>query len=432
MRECIHDEMDLEFKLKYNLQWFAKDGEGGEKTEPATAKKLDDARKEGKVAKSKELTAAFDLIVLFLVLKVFISFVGERLIGIFTQIYNKIPEFLEVNRGGLTTVAISSFFMDVIAKWLIIVCPFFIFGVIVTLLVSIYQVGWRISTKPMAPKLSKFNPINGFKRIFSANSLFELLKSVVKITVITLVAYNSIKDHKNELFVLYDLELNQAIALIGNIILDTGLKIGIVYVLTAFFIGMGIITLIDFLIPEYENPHEAPGLSLDSKTPAVGILEQSRNEKALHRLGIMSALAIAIHNFPEGIATFIGALNDPEMGAGLTFAIAIHNIPEGIAIAIPIYYATKSKGKALLYATLSGMSEVLGAILCLGITSILGLELTEGGATFPLVLAAVAGIMIYISLDELLPTAEKYGKHHIAIAGVVGGMAIMAVSLLLI
>ena len=185
MRECIHDEMDLEFKLKYNLQWFAKDGEGGEKTEPATAKKLDDARKEGKVEKSKELTAAFDLIVLFLVLKVFISFVGERLIGIFTQIYNKIPEFLEVNRGGLTTVAISSFFMDVIAKWLIIVCPFFIFGVIVTLLVSIYQVGWRISTKPMAPKLSKFNPINGFKRIFSANSLFELLKSVVKITVIT-------------------------------------------------------------------------------------------------------------------------------------------------------------------------------------------------------------------------------------------------------
>ncbi|MEE1009440.1 MAG: flagellar biosynthesis protein FlhB [Agathobacter sp.] len=223
--------MDLEFKLKYNLQWFAKDGEGGEKTEPATAKKLDDARKEGKVAKSKELTAAFDLIVLFLVLKVFISFVGERLIGIFTQIYNKIPEFLEVNRGGLTTVAISSFFMDVIAKWLIIVCPFFIFGVIVTLLVSIYQVGWRISTKPMAPKLSKFNPINGFKRIFSANSLFELLKSVVKITVITLVAYNSIKDHKNELFVLYDLELNQAIALIGNIILDTGLKIGIVYLI---------------------------------------------------------------------------------------------------------------------------------------------------------------------------------------------------------
>ena len=207
---------------------------------------------------------------------------------------------------------------------------------------------------------------------------------------------------------------------------------GEAFVLLAFFAGMGIITLIDFLIPEYENPHEASGLSLDSKTAAVGVLEQTGNEKALHRLGLMSALAIAIHNFPEGIATFIGALNDPQMGAGITFAIAIHNIPEGIAVAIPIYYATKSKGKALLYATLSGFSEIIGALLCLGVTAVFGVKLTGGGPVFPLILAAVAGIMIYISLDELLPTAEKYGKHHIAIAGVVAGMAIMGVSLLLL
>ena len=207
-----------------------------------------------------------------------------------------------------------------------------------------------------------------------------------------------------------------------GLIQGTGMMHGEAFVIVAFFVGMGIITLIDFLVPEYENPHEASELSLD--TPGY--------EKTLHRLGIMSALAIAIHNFPEGIATFIGALNDPEMGAGITFAIAIHNIPEGIAVAIPIYYATKSKGKALLYATLSGFSEVIGAILCLAVTAIFGLELTGSGATFPLVLAAVAGIMIYISLDELLPTAEKYGKHHIAIAGVVGGMAIMAISLLIL
>ena len=206
---------------------------------------------------------------------------------------------------------------------------------------------------------------------------------------------------------------------------------GKAFVLIAFFVGMGIITLIDFLIPEYENPHEAPGLSLDSKTAAVDMLEHTGNSKALQRLGLMSALAIAIHNFPEGIATFIGALNDPEMGAGITFAIAIHNIPEGIAVAIPIYYATHSKGKALLYATLSGMSELIGALLCLGITAAFGIELTGTSPVFPLILSAVAGIMIYISLDELLPTAEKYGKHHVAIAGVVGGMAIMAVSLLL-
>ena len=210
------------------------------------------------------------------------------------------------------------------------------------------------------------------------------------------------------------------------------LKHGKALVLLAFFAGMGIITLIDFLIPEYENPHEASGLSLDARTAAVGVLEQTGNEKALHRLGVMSALAIAIHNFPEGIATFIGALNDPQMGAGITFAIAIHNIPEGIAVAIPIYYATKSKGKALLYATLSGFSEIIGALLCLAVTAIFGVELTGGGPAFPLILAAVAGIMIYISLDELLPTAEKYGKHHIAIAGVVTGMAIMGISLLIL
>lgn len=204
-------------------------------------------------------------------------------------------------------------------------------------------------------------------------------------------------------------------------ILSAGhIKYGKAYILAAFFLGMGIITLIDFLVPEYENPHEASGLSLDTQA------------STMKKLGIMSALAIAIHNFPEGIATFVGALNDSQMGAGITFAISIHNIPEGIAIAIPIYYATKSKGKALLYATLSGFSEVLGALLCIAVTHLFGVELTGGGIIFPLILAAVAGIMIYISLDELLPTAEKYGKHHIAIAGVVAGMAIMGISLLII
>ena len=168
-------------------------------------------------------------------------------------------------------------------------------------------------------------------------------------------------------------------------------KYGKAYILAAFFIGMGLITLIDFLVPEYENPHEASGLSLDG------------DRSAMKKLGVMSAIAIAIHNFPEGIA-----------------------------VAIPIYYATKSKGKALLHATLSGCSEVIGALICIAITSIFGIEITSGGILFPLVMAAVAGIMIYISLDELLPTAEKYGKHHIAIAGVVGGMAIMGISLLIL
>ena len=221
-------------------------------------------------------------------------------------------------------------------------------------------------------------------------------------------------------------EAQKEIASLGSI------KYGEAWTLLAFFAGMGIIMLIDFLVPDYENPHEASGLSLETKTAATGMLDQAGNAKALHRLGLMSAMAIAIHNFPEGIATFIGALNDPQMGAGITFAIAIHNIPEGIAVAIPIYYATKSKGKALLYATLSGFSELIGALICIAVTAIFGVELSAGGPVFPLILAAVSGIMIYISLDELLPTAEKYGKHHIAIAGVISGMAIMGVSLLIL
>ena len=205
-------------------------------------------------------------------------------------------------------------------------------------------------------------------------------------------------------------------------------------VLLAFFAGMGLITLIDFLIPEYENPHEASGLSLDSRNAATRMVSRSEHEgkAALQKLGVMSAIAIAVHNFPEGMATFIGALNDAQMGAGITFAIAVHNIPEGIAVAIPIYYATKSKSKSLLYATLSGLTEPVGAGICYGITALSGIQIESAGAAFPLILSAVAGIMIYISLDELLPTAEKYGKHHIAIAGVVAGMAVMGVSLLLL
>ena len=217
--------------LEYNLQWFAKDGEGGEKTEPATAKKLNDAREEGKVAKSKELTSAFDLVVLFLVLKFFVSFLGERLTAIFTFVYGGIAEFVKLNQADVTSQSISSFIMKMILNWMVIVLPFFLFGVVVTLLISIYQVGWKVTTKPLQPKLSKFNPINGFKRIFSKDSLMELVKSIIKIGLIFAVAYSQVNKHQNELFILYEVELNRAISLIGSLILDTGLKIGLIYMI---------------------------------------------------------------------------------------------------------------------------------------------------------------------------------------------------------
>lgn len=239
---CI-DEKNQNRILHYNLQWFAKDGEGGEKTEPATAKKLKDARDEGKVAKSRELNSAFDLIVLFLCLKTFVSFVGEKFIDIFSYIYENMPDFVKINEGGLSVQAVAGLIASVTLKSLLIMLPFMAFGFVVTLLVSIVQVGWKVSTKPMKPELSKLNPLNGFKRIFSKDSLFELVKSILKIVIIIYIAYTSIKDNANDLFALYDLGLNQAVALVGTLIINTGIKISIVYL---------VIGLADFIYQKHK------------------------------------------------------------------------------------------------------------------------------------------------------------------------------------
>lgn len=233
LKACIDDDYQKNLILPYNLQWFA-DGEGGEKTEPATQKKLDDARKEGKVAKSKDLTEGFALVVLFLLLKVFIGYIGDRMIGLFDNTIGRMAEFEKVNRAGLSTVAVSSMLGNAILELLLIIWPFLVFGFAIAFLLSIYQVGWKVSTKPLEPKLSKFNPINGFKRIFSKDSLFELVKSIAKVGIIAYITYTSLKDEANNLFILYEISLNQAIALVGEIILDVGLKIAIVFV----FIGL--------------------------------------------------------------------------------------------------------------------------------------------------------------------------------------------------
>lgn len=234
MKDYIDEQDKGKYLLEYNLQWFAKDGEGGEKTEPATAKKLKDARDDGKVTKSRELTAAFDLIVLFLVLKIFISFVGERLVGIFDYVYSRMPDFLKINSTSVSSVAASHYMADILLQMLLTMLPFLLFGFVITFLVSVVQVGWKVTGKPLKPDLNKFNPINGFKRIISKDSLFELLKSVIKIAVIFWVAYSRVKNHKEELFILYEIPLNQAIALIGSVIIDTGLYISIVYLVIGF------------------------------------------------------------------------------------------------------------------------------------------------------------------------------------------------------
>lgn len=203
-----------------------------------------------------------------------------------------------------------------------------------------------------------------------------------------------------------------------SLIAAHGIQAGNTYTVIAFFTGIAIIALIDRLIPSFENPHEIKNIEEKNLDPA--------NNKKLLRMGLFSALALAIHNFPEGLATFMSAMSDPTLGLSIAVAIAIHNIPEGIAVSVPIYYATKNRSKAFWLSFLSGLAEPVGALLGFFV-----LRNFFNDSMFGLIFAGVAGIMIYISLDELLPTAEEYGEHHIAIGGLIAGMAVMAVSLLL-
>ena len=238
----MEQQKQLHLIMEWDLQWFAKDGPGGEKTEPATAKKLKEAREDGKVAKSKELTAAFDLIVLFLVLKIFVSFVGNRLINSFVDIYGRIPDFVRENAVDVTEKSVAALMSDVLIQILIVCVPFFAFGFVVTALISVIQVGWKVTGKPLQPKFDKFNPINGFKRIFSKDSIFELIKSILKIFVIIYVAYTSIRGNAQDIFILYEIPLMQAIMLCGTVIINAGLKISLVYL---------VIGLADFIYQKY-------------------------------------------------------------------------------------------------------------------------------------------------------------------------------------
>lgn len=204
-----------------------------------------------------------------------------------------------------------------------------------------------------------------------------------------------------------------------------GEKYSYVVATAAFFGGIFITALIDWLIPNFENPHEVHKVEeIPPAGPQAPVIKGGKDR--LMRMGLFSALAIGIHNFPEGLATFTSALRDTTLGISIATAIAIHNIPEGIAVAVPIYYATGNRKKAFCYSFLSGLSEPVGALIGYFI-----LRSIFNDIVFGILFASVAGIMVYISLDELLPTAEEYGEHHTALTGLVAGMIVMALSLVL-
>ncbi len=201
-----------------------------------------------------------------------------------------------------------------------------------------------------------------------------------------------------------------------SLILYHGEKMGTFWGITAFFAGILLIAVIDKIIPDAENPH-----NVTSPLKAANAIQK---EQKLMRTGTLTALAIGIHNFPEGMATFISAFQKPSVAIPIAVAIAIHNIPEGIAVSVPIYYASKSRKKAFFYSFLSGLAEPLGAIIGYLILMPFLNDSING-----IVYSAVAGIMVFISFDELLPSAREYGEHHLSIYGLCTGMALMALSL---
>ena len=221
-------------QLKYDLQFFAKDGPGGEKTEEPTSKKLDDARKEGQVAKSKEIGNAFSLLALFLVMKLYLGTMGTRFIEVFSAVYQQIPDVSKMYNGGLPVASLHVLIRGMMFQILVIMAPVLLIGVAIAIICDVAQVKWKPTTKPLQPKFSKLNPMKGFGRIFSPNSLVELLKSVLKLALIGYMVYSYLKDKISNIFLLYDITLNQEIGMIGEIVVDLGIRIAAIYMIIAF------------------------------------------------------------------------------------------------------------------------------------------------------------------------------------------------------
>lgn len=216
--------------MKYDLQLFAKEGAGGEKTEEPTAKKLGDARKKGQVAKSQDLTAAVSLLVFFVILKVYIGSLGNDLLEVFHETYRHLSDY---TNDEFTLQLICSLLGELIKQIMMIAAPFFIVTFLVSVITLLIQVRWKVSTEPMKPDLKKFNPISGMKRLFSKDKLVMLLMSIAKLTVMFYVVYSYLKDQWNLVLDMYEYNLMQALGLIGDIIINIGLRISICFFIIA-------------------------------------------------------------------------------------------------------------------------------------------------------------------------------------------------------
>ncbi len=219
--------------LRYDLQFFA-EGQGGEKTEQPTAKKKEDARKEGQVAKSKEIENAFSLLALFLVLKFWVGTLGGNLQNMFRLVYDDIPTYIKNFNGHVNATDIINLYIQVLIQIVIFMAPVLIIAFIVSFVCDVAQVGWHPTGKPLQPKFNKLNPISGFKKIFSKNAVVELIKSILKIGLVLIVVWTYLKKNANGLLLLYDMNLKAGIAATGTLVTDLGIRVAATYLIIAF------------------------------------------------------------------------------------------------------------------------------------------------------------------------------------------------------
>ncbi len=222
------------------------------------------------------------------------------------------------------------------------------------------------------------------------------------------------------------------VELLFKSIFSIGYELGVFF----FFLGMGLMFLIDAIIShkyEFEDSIEVLVKENGSYKPHLHYghrhRKKFRGEKKnlkIEKTSLFIVLGVFIHNFPEGMVTLIGTLAEVELGLLLTLAIALHNIPEGIAVSLPIYAYTGSRKKAFKWSFISGISEPVGALIT---WVVLFPFITP--ALLSALLGVVGGVMVYISLDELLPASRSLGKEHHSILGIMSGMIIMALSLVL-
>ena len=220
--------------IPYNLQFFAQDGPGGEKTEPASQKKLDDARKDGKVAKSKELVSSISLLTFFLLLKFYVGTMGTSFVNGFKTVYSVIPDVVQNGKIDYNAANASNMISYVLQRVLLILLPVLILSFVVAFVVNVVQVKWKVTTKPLEPKLDKFNPINGLKRMFSASTFVDLIKNLIMMGVIVYIAYSTLKDKAEYIYNFYSVGLKEAMAIIGDLVISLGIKISIVFLIVGF------------------------------------------------------------------------------------------------------------------------------------------------------------------------------------------------------